>query len=94
MQSDTSRSAPRRLEPLKQVFYNAVALGGRRFVQPAHLQRHFKRSASVPEARLRPVGLHRRVKEAVDRTAARQSVPAAPSIFTPARASASRVMGT
>ena len=57
---------PRRLEPLKQVFYNAVALCGV-FVQPAHLHAISEEAHSVPEARLRPVGLHRRVKEAVDR---------------------------
>ena len=57
---------PRRLEPLKQVFYNTVALRGG-FVQSAQLNAVSKKTRRVPEARLRPIGLHRRVKGAVDR---------------------------
>ena len=57
---------PRRLESLIERGDYAVALRGG-FVQSAQLNAVSKKTRGVPEARLRPVGLHRRVKGAVDR---------------------------
>ena len=57
---------PRRLESLIERGDYAVALRGG-FVQPTHLHAISEEVRRVPEARLRPVGLHRRVKGAVDR---------------------------
>ena len=57
---------PRRLESLIERGDYAVALRGG-FVQPAHLHTISEEVRGVPEARLRPVGLHRRVKGAVGR---------------------------